>query len=188
MIKCMNKLTSKLVDYEDKIFSLREAGKSYRAVATILEEKYGLAVSHNAIYSFLKVRERRRSHPSLFYAGLPADLKKSLLQQFSILWTHDSTAIEGNTLSLGETARVLELGLTISGKPLKDHEEVYGHARAIELILDLLPKNQLEAKDLFNLHRCVMQKSPIDSLRPVGDWKREYNGTTGVRDGRPVIY
>ena len=50
------------------------------------------------------------------------------------LWTFESTSIEGNTLTLGETIKVIELGLTISGKPLKDQEEAYGHAKAVELI------------------------------------------------------
>jgi len=76
--------------------------------------------------------------------------------------------------------------LTISGKSLKDHEEVYGHAKAIELIFDLLKKDGVEKDDLFDLHRCVMQKEAIDSMRPIGNWKREYNGTTGVRRGKPV--
>jgi Fic family protein len=182
----MGRTTSKLVGHEETIRSLRAAGKSYRSIAAVLEKQHGVAVSHNAIYSFLRVRDRRRQEHRMFYDGLPDDIRQSLLRQFSVLWTHDSTAIEGNTLTLGETARVLELGLTISGKPLKDHEEVYGHARAIDLILEMLAKEKLKEVDLFNLHRCVMQTSPIDSLRPVGDWKREYNGTTGIRDGRPV--
>ena len=53
-------------------------------------------------------------------------IREALLIQLPNLWTHTSTAIEGNTLTLGETAFVLEEGLTISGKPLKDHEEVVG--------------------------------------------------------------
>lgn len=81
---------------------------------------------------------------------------------------------------------MLELGLTISGKPLKDHKEAYGHAKAVELIYDLMQQEKITEEDLFNLHRCVLQKSPIDSLRPIGNWKRDYNGTTGVRDGKPV--
>lgn len=177
---------SKLAGHETEIRSLHAAGQSYREIAAWLREQHGLEVSHNAVYSFLKIRERRETHPKHFWEGLPEDLKDSLLHQFSVLWTHDSTAIEGNTLTLGETARVLELGLTISGKPLKDHEEVYGHARAIDLIMTLLKSEKLTREDVFDLHRCVMRKSPVDSLRPVGDWKREYNGTTGVREGRPV--
>ncbi len=73
-----------------------------------------------------------------FLNGLDDDLRKALLIQFRNLWTHTSTAIEGNTLTLGETAFVLEEGLTISGKPLKYHEEVVGHARAIDLIYDFI--------------------------------------------------
>lgn len=59
-----------------------------------------------------------------FLQNLDKDLQKALITQLRNLWTHTSTAIEGNTLTLGETAFVLEEGLTISGKPLKDHEEV----------------------------------------------------------------
>jgi Fic family protein len=66
--------------------------------------------------------------------GLDADIRVALLQQLRDLWTHGSAAIEGNTLTLGETKFVIEEGLTVSGKPLKDHEEVVGHARAIELL------------------------------------------------------
>ena len=75
-----------------------------------------------------------------FLQNLDNDIRDALLIQLRNLWTHTSTAIEGNTLTLGETAFVLEEGLTISGKPLKDHEEVVGHARAIDLIYDLNSK------------------------------------------------
>lgn len=176
---------SSLSPFEDQIRNLRESGVSLRKIAETLNREHGLNVTYNAVFSFLKTRDKAQ-RPALFYGNLPADIRESLIKQFTALWTHDSTGIEGNTLTLGETVKVLELGLTISGKPLKDHEEVYGHAKAVELIYDLIQKDRITADDLFNLHRCVMQKSAIDSLRPVGDWKRDYNGTTGVKDGRPV--
>ncbi|NOU35814.1 MAG: Fic family protein [Kiritimatiellaceae bacterium] len=178
--------SSILTPFEAQIRNLREQGVPLRKIAELLNHEHGLTVTYNAVFSFLKTREKTEKHPSLFYENLPADIRESLIKQFTALWTFDSTGIEGNTLTLGETVKVLELGLTISGKPLKDHEEVYGHAKAVELIYDLIQKEKISADDLFNLHRCVMQKSPIDSLRPVGDWKRDYNGTTGVRDGKPV--
>ncbi|RLA41068.1 MAG: Fic family protein, partial [Gammaproteobacteria bacterium] len=53
-----------------------------------------------------------------FLKGLDNDLQQALIIQLRDLWSHTSTAIEGNTLTLGETAFVLEEGLTISGKPL----------------------------------------------------------------------
>lgn len=177
---------SSLVPFEKQIRTLQKQGFSLRKIAETLDREHGIDVTYNAVFSFLKTRDKAQQRPALFYENLPADLRESLIKQFTALWTHDSTGIEGNTLTLGETVKVLELGLTISGKPLKDHEEVYGHAKAVELIYDLIAKEKISADDLFNLHRCVMHKSPIDSLRPVGDWKRDYNGTTGVKDNRPV--
>lgn len=175
-----------LTPYMKQIIDLRAQGVSYRNIAEMLHAEHGLRVSYNAVFKFIQSLENRGEPGRLFYEGLPDDIRDALLQQITALWTHDSTGIEGNTLTLGEMVKVLELGLTISGKSLKDHEEVYGHAKAIELIYDLIATEKIEREDLFNLHRCVMQKSAIDSQRPVGNWKRDYNGTTGVRDGKPV--
>ena len=180
----MKQSRSKLVPYEQEIRAWREQGVSLRSIAQRLEDEYGVHVTYNAAFSFLKTRDK--AEPVSFYENLPEDVRDALLRQLTALWTHDSTAIEGNTLTLGETIKVLELGLTISGKSLKDHEEVYGHAKAVELIFELIQKEKVTAEDLFNLHRCVMQKCAIDSLRPVGNWKQDFNGTTGVRDGKPV--
>lgn len=165
---------------------LRDQGVSLRKIAAILSREHGLDITYNAIFSFLKTQDRATHQPVPFYAAFPPDIQASLLRQFTALWTHESTAIEGNTLTLGETMKVLELGLTIGGKPLKDHEEVYGHAQAIALIYDLLKTREVTASHLFDLHRCVMQKCPIDAQRPMGNWKRDYNGTTGIRDGKPA--
>ena len=75
---------------------------------------------------------------SYFYDHLDPDIQTILLAQIRNVWTHNSTSLEGNSLTLGETDFILEEGLTIQGKPLKDHNEVYGHAKAIELIYELL--------------------------------------------------
>lgn len=124
-----------------------------------------------------------------FLDGLDADLRRSLVAQVRNLWTHTSTAIEGNTLTLGETAFVLEEGLTISGKPLKDHEEVVGYARAIDLLNDLANRHEdVSEKDIFLLHRAVQTSVLMDVFRPVGAWKREPNGTyTVTEDGKQVF-
>lgn len=182
----MKRSSSILAPFEAQIRSLRGEGVSLRKIADIINREHELNITYNAVFSFLKTREAAEQRPALFYDDLPADIQESLIKQFTALWTYDSTGIEGNTLTLGETIKVLELGLTISGKPLKDHEEAYGHAKAVELMFDLIRQEKITADNLFDLHRCVMQKSPIDSLRPIGDWKRDYNGTTGVKDDKPV--
>lgn len=182
----MKAVSSKLVPFEDRIKKWRSDGVSLRRIAGKLKNECDLDVSYNAVFSFLNTREKRERPFQMFYDDLPVDIRDALIRQFTALWTFDSTGIEGNTLTLGETVKVLELGLTISGKPLKEHEEVYGHGKAVELIFSLLQNNKITKDDLFELHRCVMQKSPVDSLRPVGHWKRDYNGTNGVINGRPV--
>ena len=177
---------SKLQPYADELFIMFDSGKSYREIATLLNRKYSLGITHNAVFSFVKVRKCKRGNGQLFFTGFSSDIQERLLKQVSAEWTHDSTSIEGNTLTLGETVKVLELGLTISGKPLRDHQEVYGHARAIELIYDMLDKPAVVKEDLFDLHSAVMQQVAVDSLNPVGDWKRVFNGTTGVINNKSV--
>ena len=124
-----------------------------------------------------------------YLQNLDNDIRDALLAQLRNLWTHTSTAIEGNTLTLGETAFVLEEGLTISGKPLKDHEEVVGHARAIDLVYDLIRrKSDLTEKDLFDLHKAVRTERIIDVYKPVGAWKVEPNSTVIVSGDTQVIF
>jgi Fic family protein len=124
-----------------------------------------------------------------FLQDLDNDIRDALLIQLRNLWTHTSTAIEGNTLTLGETAFVLEEGLTISGKPLKDHEEVVGHARAIDLIYDLIGReSNLTEKDLFGLHKAVQTERIMDVYKPVGAWKVEHNSTVIISGDRQIVF
>lgn len=123
-----------------------------------------------------------------FYDGLDPDLQASLLVQIRNLWTHTSTALEGNTLSLGETDFILSEGLTIAGKPLKDHREVVGHARAIDIVYTLLERDRLELQDLFALHTAVLTEVVVDIFSPIGAWKRDPNSTNAIGpDGRQAI-
>ncbi len=114
---------SKLKPYEDELFAMLDAGRSFRQVALELNRNHGLGVTHNAVFAFAKSRRKRRG-ARLFYEGLSPDIRDQLLKQVAAVWTHDSTAIEGNSLTLGDTVKVLELGLTISGKSLREHQEV----------------------------------------------------------------
>jgi len=115
----------------------------------------------------------------VFLNGLDKDLRSALLNQLRDLWTHNSTAIEGNTLTLGDTHFVLEEGLTISGKPLKDHQEVIGHAKAIELLYKSL-NEPISENLLFHLHKAVLTNDIADIYKPAGQWKNETNGTYAI--------
>ena len=121
-----------------------------------------------------------------FLKSLNESRQIALLAQLRDLWTHHSTAVEGNTLSLGDTHIVLEQGLTISGKPIKDHQEVIGHSRAIDILYKCFARPITEAV-VFDLHKAVQTELVTDIYKPTGAWKLEPNGTYVVtRDGRQV--
>lgn len=116
-----------------------------------------------------------------FLEGLDADLRTALLTSLRALWTHTSTALEGNTFTLGDTAFFLQEGLTIGGKSLREHEEIYGHAKAIECVYDLVQRGDgITAEDIFRLHTLVQTQTVTDVYAPVGAWKVEPNGTYAI--------
>lgn len=122
-----------------------------------------------------------------FLHGLDDDLRRELLAQVRDLWTHNSTALEGNTLSLGDTHFILEEGLTVSGKPVRDHQEVIGHARAIDLLY-LSLNEPLAADIVFALHKAVQTAPVTDIYKPQGAWKLEPNGTYAIGPGGEQVF
>ena len=85
-----------------------------------------------------------------------------LQEEFLIEFTYDSNAIEGNTLTLKETALVLE-GLTINQKPLKDHLEAVGHRDAFLYVQRLVEeKTPFSEKVIKDIHSLVLMDRPED--------------------------
>jgi Fic family protein len=79
---------------------------------------------------------------------------RQLQDEFLVEFTYNSNAIEGNTLTLRETALVLE-GITIDKKPLREHLEVVGHRDAFlyaqQLATDKGPVSERVIKDIHSL-------------------------------------
>jgi Fic family protein len=87
--------------------------------------------------------------------------------------TYTSNAIEGNTLSAVETTLVIEKGVTISGKPLRDHLEALDHYDAIRYVRELARENTpLTESDVRNLHRLIVQRSRPDIAGRYADLAR----------------
>lgn len=103
--------------------------------------------------------------------------------------TYTSNAIEGNTLTAGETALVVEKGITVSGKPLKDHLEAIDHARALNWILDIASHSDvpITESDLRNLHALVVAKSNPDIAGRYADRPRYVNTDAGIHGFPPPI-
>lgn len=88
---------------------------------------------------------------------LPRVVLERLRSELSIEWTYNSNAIEGNTLTLKETRMVLELGVTVSGKNLREHFEVNNHQKAIEYVESLIkPKSKLTEAEILGIHTIVL--------------------------------
>lgn len=89
---------------------------------------------------------------------LPQAALKRLKSEISIEWTYNSNAIEGNTLTLQETRMVLEQGITIKGKKLREHFEAKNHEKAIYYVESLAKaKYKLTEDDIFHVHTLVLE-------------------------------
>ncbi|MFH1540698.1 MAG: Fic family protein [Elusimicrobiota bacterium] len=78
---------------------------------------------------------------------------KQLKEYYRIGFTYSSNALEGNSLTETETKVVIEEGITISGKPLKDHLEAIGHSEAYDCIYKLSERDTIVEKDILSLHK-----------------------------------
>lgn len=88
---------------------------------------------------------------------LSPTIMDKLRQDFIVEWTYNSNNIEGNTLTLVETKVILEQGLTISGKSLREHFEVVNHKKAIDYLESLVDRSsEMRSIDLLKLHELVL--------------------------------
>lgn len=89
---------------------------------------------------------------------LPPSLVQKLKEQFLIEWTYNSNAIEGNTLSLQETELVINRGLTIGNKSLKEHFEAINHKECIGLIEKFVErKEELSTTFIKQIHKVILK-------------------------------
>lgn len=92
---------------------------------------------------------------------------------YDIELTYASNAIEGNALTAVETTLVIEQGITIGGKPLKDHLEALDHYDAMRYVRELgRQAAPLTEADVRNLHALVVQRSRPDIAGRYADLNR----------------
>jgi Fic family protein len=86
-----------------------------------------------------------------------------LKEYYRIGLTWSSNALEGNSLTEIETKVVLEDGITIGGKPLKDHFEAVGHSEAFDLLYKLADSQDISEDDILGLHRLFYYRIESES-------------------------
>jgi Fic family protein len=90
---------------------------------------------------------------------MPVAAVNRLKEQFTVEWIYNSNAIEGSTLTLRETQLILETGLTIGGKSLREHFEVTNHKEAIEYVEALADKKEpISAFHVRQIHKLVLSQ------------------------------
>ena len=89
---------------------------------------------------------------------LPEDVTEELRHRYEVSLTYHSTAIEGNTLTQSETQIVIEKGITIGGKSVREHLEVIGHKEALDFVLELAnDQTPLGEREIREIHSLVMK-------------------------------
>lgn len=109
--------------------------------------------------NFLTTLEEKKQRLDA-YRPFSVDLVTNLREWFKIELTYTSNAIEGNTLSRAETALVVEKGLTVDGKTLREHLEAVNHAHAFEWIMQQIDttKQDITERVILDLHLLILQK------------------------------
>ena len=101
-----------------------------------------------------RIKEKKKQLDDL--KPLSRDALKKIFEDIRLRHTYHSEAIEGNTLTLKETKLVLEEGITIGGKPLKDHIEIRNDAEAFDLMVDLVhDKKSISQHAIQQIHEEV---------------------------------
>ena len=106
---------------------------------------------------YQKRQELQNSRP------LPNIALNKIRESLSLEWTYNSNSIEGNTLSLRETQMVIQEGITIKGKSLREHFETHNHDKAIDYLYSIVDENyKLRSIDILSIHGLVMRSIEED--------------------------
>ena len=142
---------------EGKIPGVIRKGKLYMIPENAVKPADG-RLARPAIFSIIDEKKERLSRLRPLTQG---EIER-LREEFMVEFTYNSNAIEGNTLTLKETAMALE-GMTIDQKPLKDHFDAVGHRDAFLYVQDVAQKDMpLSESVIKNIHALVLMNRPED--------------------------
>ncbi len=119
----------------------------------------------------MKDKLKRLEDKKNYYNKYKVNVDKYILEKyeldFAIRYTHESTKIEGNTLSLIENKLIIEDRISVGGKPLREIYEVENHNKAFKYIKDNIKKGQeLDSNVIKDIHEILM-----DNIMPGGIYR-----------------
>lgn len=150
---------------QGKIEGVIQEGRAYLMPCNAVKPVDGRTLRHQSVpEQYLPLFSRIDSIKEQLDRRRPltAGELQRLQEEFLIEYTYNSNAIEGNTLTLQETALVLE-GITIDRKPLKDHLEAIGHRDAFLYIQELVKDKVAFSENVIKrIHTLVLMDRPED--------------------------
>ena len=88
---------------------------------------------------------------------LPVEALKKIEEAYNIEYTYESNRIEGNTLTLQETELVVNEGVTIAGKSMREHLEAINHAEAIYYIRNFAKQDtEISERTIKEIHALIL--------------------------------
>ena len=137
---------------EGKISGAIKEGKTWKFPVDTVKPVDGRYKSSESLLTLIDKKKKELDNRRPLTEGET----KRLNEEFTVEYTYNSNAIEGNTLTLRETDLVLR-GLTIDRKPLKDHMEAVGHKEAFEFVSELVKQNEpLSERIIKQIHFLVL--------------------------------
>jgi Fic family protein len=94
---------------------------------------------------------------------LKPEVERRIMQKFRLDWNYHSNAIEGNSLTLGETRAFLLEGLTANGKPMKDHLDIKGHDDLITFLELFIQRKEILTEAAIREMHKILLKEPYET-------------------------
>ena len=111
-----------------------------------------------------RLDDKRRRVAALL-GEAPAEVVARFARSFDVEYAHNSTAIEGNTLSLIQTKVILEDGLSVGGKALREIYEVANHDRAFSYVKRAVAEGRLLDEEMLkDIHALLMENIMVGGV------------------------
>lgn len=143
---------------EGKIPGAYQQGRAWKIPANAAKPADG---RYKPAVSLLEIIDQKKAELDKCRPPTTGEVER-LNEEFTVEYTYNSNAIEGNTLTLRETDMVLR-GLTIDQKPLKDHMEAVGHKEAFDFVRELVQDNvPISERVIQQIHYLVLADKKDD--------------------------
>ena len=112
----------------------------------------------------IRLDDKRRRVAALL-GEAPTEVVARFARSFDVEYAHNSTAIEGNTLSLIQTKVILEDGLSVGGKALREIYEVANHDRAFSYVKRAVAEGRLLDEEMLkDIHALLMENIMVGGV------------------------